>query len=52
MVERHRMLIYIHYAESSLLYFKESKEICIKEVTLEVLEPFVCEDTNDTFNFE
>ena len=44
--------MYIHYTESPLLYFKESKEICTKEVTLEFLEPFVREDTNDTFNFE
>ena len=43
------MLIYIHYAESSLL---ESKDICTKKVTLEVLEPFVREAIEDTFNFE
>ena len=52
MAERHQMLMYIHYAKSSLLDFKESQGICTKEVILEVLEPFVCEAIEDVFNFE
>ena len=52
MAERHQMLMYIHYAKSSLLDFKESQGICTKEVTLEVLEPVVSEAIEDAFNFE
>ena len=46
------MLMYTHYAKSSLLDFKESQGICTKEVTLDVLEPFVREALEDAFNFE
>ena len=46
------MLMYIHYAKSSVLGFKESQGIFTKEVTLEVLEPFVRESNEDAFNFE
>ena len=51
-IERHQMLMHIHYAKSSLLDFKKSQGICTKEVTLEVLEPFVREAIEDAFNFE
>ena len=46
------MLMYIHYAKSSVLDFKESQGICTKEVTIEGLEPFVREAIEDAFNFE
>ena len=52
MAERHEMLMYIHYAKSSVLDFKESQGICTKEVTIEALEPFVREAIEDAFNFE
>ena len=44
--------MYIHYANLCFLHFKESQGICTKEVILEVLEPFVREAIEDTFNCE
>ena len=52
MAERHQMLMYIHYAKSSLLDFKEFHGICTKEVALEILEPVVSKAIEDALNFE
>ena len=48
MATRHQMRMYLNYSNSSILSFKESREVSTKEVPLETLDLHIREATENT----